>query len=307
MLSNKKKSMIINRDNKGINMDKKFLKSSVTYCSLSDLEKKELSQENITENNLLYYACFNNDEKVFKFLANQINYDTTKIDAIGYLQNTIKNKNYNLFVSLKKDLEKKNDLNIFFNSMLNSFMELKENPDNNELKIFQELYNLRNHDFVSISYNNSMNLWLSLCLKNRLDLLEFIVENEKDKIKAENLMFLIESEHYKLFKNISNAIPVEEFERRIPLKAGYNVLHTLLLNMESQYLSTREINTESMELFKFLVRKNINLEIKTNSGKNYFNMTLPKNLLEHVKSEIEKEEISNIIIDIKENVIKKRI
>lgn len=288
-------------------MDTKFLKSSVTYCSLSDLEKKELSQENITENNLLYYACFNNDEKVFKFLANQINYDTTKIDAIGYLQNTIKNKNYNLFVSLKKDLEKKNDLNIFFNSMLNSFMELKENPDNNELKIFQELYNLRNHDFVSISYNNSMNLWLSLCLKNRLDLLEFIVENEKDKIKAENLIFLIESEHYKLFKKVSDSIPVEELERRIPLKAGYNVLHTLLLNMESQYLSTREINTESMELFKFLVKKNINLEIKTNSGKNYFNMTLPKNLLEHVKSEIEKEEISNIIIDIKENVIKKRI
>lgn len=288
-------------------MDTKFLKSSVTYCSLSDLEKKELSQENITENNLLYYACFNNDEKVFKFLANQINYDTTKIDAIGYLQNTIKNKNYNLFVSLKKDLEKKNDLNIFFNSMLNSFMELKENPDNNELKIFQELYNLRNHDFVSISYNNSMNLWLSLCLKNRLDLLEFIVENEKDKIKAENLIFLIESEHYKLFKKVSDSIPVEELERRIPLKAGYNVLHTLLLNMESQYLSTREINTESMELFKFLVRKNVNLEIKTNSGKNYFNMTLPKNLLEHVKSEIEKEEISNIITDIKQNVIKKRI
>ena len=288
-------------------MDTKFLKSSVTYCSLSDLEKKELSQENITENNLLYYACFNNDEKVFKFLANQINYDTTKIDAIGYLQNTIKNKNYNLFVSLKKDLEKKNDLNIFFNSMLNSFMELKENPDNNELKIFQELYNLRNHDFVSISYNNSMNLWLSLCLKNRLDLLEFIVENEKDKIKAENLIFLIESEHYKLFKKVSDSIPVEELERRIPLKAGYNVLHTLLLNMESQYLSTREINTGSMELFKFLVRKNVNLEIKTNSGKNYFNMTLPKNLLEHVKSEIEKEEISNIITDIKQNVIKKRI
>lgn len=288
-------------------MDTKFLKSSVTYCSLSDLEKKELSQENITENNLLYYACFNNDEKVFKFLANQINYDTTKIDAIGYLQNTIKNKNYNLFVSLKKDLEKKNDLNIFFNSMLNSFMELKENPDNNELKIFQELYNLRNYDFVSISYNNSMNLWLSLCLKNRLDLLEFIVENEKDKIKAENLIFLIESEHYKLFKKVSDSIPVEELERRIPLKAGYNVLHTLLLNMESQYLSTREINTESMELFKFLVRKNINLEIKTNSGKNYFNMTLPKNLLEHVKSEIEKEEISNIITEIKQNVIKKRI
>lgn len=288
-------------------MDTKFLKSSVTYCSLSDLEKKELSQENITENNLLYYACFNNDEKVFKFLANQINYDTTKIDAIGYLQNTIKNKNYNLFVSLKKDLEKKNDLNIFFNSMLNSFMELKENPDNNELKIFQELYNLRNHDFVSISYNNSMNLWLSLCLKNRLDLLEFIVENEKDKIKAENLIFLIESEHYKLFKKVSDSIPVEELERRIPLKAGYNVLHTLLLNMESQYLSTREINTESMGLFKFLVKKNVNMEIKTNSGKNYFNMVLPKNLLEHVKSEIEKEEISNIITDIKKNVIKKRI
>lgn len=288
-------------------MDTKFLKSSVTYCSLSDLEKKELSQENITENNLLYYACFNNDEKVFKFLANQINYDTTKIDAIGYLQNTIKNKNYNLFVSLKKDLEKKNDLNIFFNSMLNSFMELKENPDNNELKIFQELYNLRNHDFVSISYNNSMNLWLSLCLKNRLDLLEFIVENEKDKIKAENLIFLIESEHYKLFKKVSDSIPVEELERRIPLKAGYNVLHTLLLNMESQYLSTREINTESMGLFKFLVKKNVNMEIKTNSGKNYFNMVLPKNLLEHVKSEIEKEEISNIITDIKTNVIKKRI
>lgn len=288
-------------------MDTKFLKSSVTYCSLSDLEKKELSQENITENNLLYYACFNNEEKVFKFLANQINYDTTKIDAIGYLQNTIKNKNYNLFVSLKKDLEKKNDLNIFFNSMLNSFMELKENPDNNELKIFQELYNLRNHDFVSISYNNSMNLWLSLCLKNRLDLLEFIVENEKDKIKAENLIFLIESEHYKLFKKVSDSIPVEELERRIPLKAGYNVLHTLLLNMESQYLSTREINTESMGLFKFLVKKNVNMEIKTNSGKNYFNMVLPKNLLEHVKSEIEKEEISNIITDIKTNVIKKRI
>lgn len=36
-------------------------------------------------------------------------------------------------------------------------------------------------------------------------------------------------------------------------------------------------------------------------------MTLPKNLLEHVKSEIEKEEISNIITDIKQNVIKKRI
>ena len=288
-------------------MDTKFLKSSVTYCSLSDLEKKELSQENITENNLLYYACFNNDEKVFKFLANQINYDTTKIDAIGYLQNTIKNKNYNLFVSLKKDLKKKNDLNIFFNSMLNSFMELKENPDNNELKIFQELYNLRNHDFVSISYNNNINLWLNLCLKNRLDLLEFIIKNEKDKIKAENLIYLIESEHYKFFKKIGDSIPVEELERRIPLKAGYNVLHTLLLNMESQYLSTREINTESMELFKFLVRKNVNLEIKTNSGKNYFNMTLPKNLLEHVKSEIEKEEISNIITDIKQNVIKKRI
>ena len=288
-------------------MDTKFLKSSVTYCSLSDLEKKELSQENITENNLLYYACFNNDEKVFKFLANQINYDTTKIDAIGYLQNAIKNKNYNLFVSLKKDLEKKNDLTIFFNSMLNSFMELKENPDSNELKIFQELYNLRNHDFVSISYNNSMNLWSNLCLKNRLDLLEFIVKKEKDKIKAENLISLIESEHYKLFKETSNSIAVEELERRIPLKAGYNVLHTLLLNMESQYLSTREINTESMELFKFLVRKNVNLEIKTNSGKNYFNMTLPKNLLEHVKSEIEKEEISNIITDIKQNVIKKRI
>lgn len=288
-------------------MDTKILKSSVTYCSLSDLEKKELSQENITENNLLYYACFNNDEKVFKFLANQINYDTTKIDAIGYLQNAIKNKNYNLFVSLKKDLEKKNDLTIFFNSMLNSFMELKENPDSNELKIFQELYNLRNHDFVSISYNNSMNLWSNLCLKNRLDLLEFIVKKEKDKIKAENLISLIESEHYKLFKETSNSIAVEELERRIPLKAGYNVLHTLLLNMESQYLSTREINTESMELFKFLVRKNVNLEIKTNSGKNYFNMTLPKNLLEHVKSEIEKEEISNIITDIKQNVIKKRI
>lgn len=288
-------------------MDTKILKSSVTYCSLSDLEKKELSQENITENNLLYYACFNNDEKVFKFLANQINYDTTKIDAIGYLQNAIKNKNYNLFVSLKKDLEKKNDLTIFFNSMLNSFMELKENPDSNELKIFQELYNLRNHDFVSTSYNNSMNLWSNLCLKNRLDLLEFIVKKEKDKIKAENLISLIESEHYKLFKETSNSIAVEELERRIPLKAGYNVLHTLLLNMESQYLSTREINTESMELFKFLVRKNVNLEIKTNSGKNYFNMTLPKNLLEHVKSEIEKEEISNIITDIKQNVIKKRI
>lgn len=288
-------------------MDTKILKSSVTYCSLSDLEKKELSQENITENNLLYYACFNNDEKVFKFLANQINYDTTKIDAIGYLQNAIKNKNYNLFVSLKKDLEKKNDLTIFFNSMLNSFMELKENPDSNELKIFQELYNLRNHDFVSTSYNNSMNLWSNLCLKNRLDLLEFIVKKEKDKIKAENLISLIESEHYKLFKETSNSIAVEELERRIPLKAGYNVLHTLLLNMESQYLSTREINTESMELFKFLVRKNVNLEIKTNSGKNYFNMTLPKNLLEHVKSEIEKEEISNIIADIKQNVIKKRI
>lgn len=288
-------------------MDTKFLKSSVTYCSLSDLEKKELSQENITENNLLYYACFNNDEKVFKFLADQINYDTTKIDAVGYLQNAIKNKNYNLFVSLKKDLEKKNDLNIFFNSMLNSFMELKENPENNELKIFQELYNLRNNDFVNISYNNSINLWLNLCLKNRVDLLEFIVENEKDKIKAENLISLIESEHYKLFKNISDSIPVEELERKIPLKAGYNVLHTLLLNMESQYLSTREINTESMELFKFLVKKNVNMEIKTNSGKNYFSMILPKNLLEHVKSEIEKEEISNIITDIKTNVIKKRI
>lgn len=299
--------MIIVRENKGRNMDTKFLKSSVTYCSLSDLEKKELSQENIKENNLLYYACFNNDERVFKFLANKINYDTTKIDAIGYLQNAIKNKNYNLFVSLRKDLEKKNDLTIFFNSMLNSFMELKENPDSNELKIFQELYNLRNHDFVSISYNNSMNLWSNLCLKNRLDLLEFIVKKEKDKIKAENLISLIESEHYKLFKETSNSIAVEELERRIPLKAGYNVLHTLLLNMESQYLSTREINTESMELFKFLVRKNVNLEIKTNSGKNYFNITLPKNLLEHVKSEIEKEEISNIITDIKQNVIKKRI
>ena len=190
-------------------MDTKFLKSSVTYCSLSDLEKKELSQENITENNLLYYACFNNDEKVFKFLANRINYDTTKIDAIGYLQNAIKNKNYNLFVSLKKDLEKKNDLNIFFNSMLSSFMELKENPDNNELKIFQELYNLKNNDFVSIAYNNNINLWLNLCLKNRLDLLEFIIENEKDKIKAENLIYLIESEHYKLFKKIGDSIPVE--------------------------------------------------------------------------------------------------
>lgn len=299
--------MIINRDNKGINMNTKFLKSSVTYCSLSDLEKKELSQEEIIKNNLIYYACFNNDEKVFKFIANKMDYDTTKIDCIGYLLISIKNKNYNLFKSLKKDLEINNNLYLSFNSMLNSFMELKENQEKDELKIFQELYNLRNSDFVSISYNNGTNLWLNLCLKNRLDLLEFIVEKEKDKIKAENLISLIECEHYKLFKDSSDSISVEELNKKIPLKAGYNVLHALLLNMESQYLSTREINKESMELFKFLIRKNVNLEIKTNSGKNYFNMILPKNLLEHVKSEIEKEEISDVITNIKKNSIKKRI